>query len=58
MVEGRSDRKYVPVTICEAMVPCLEQPYAGFRLKLCQIKTPSKKDIRSSKCGISNLNMA
>ena len=41
-----------------AMVPCLEQPYAGFRLKLCQIKTPSKKDIRSSQCGISNPNMA
>ena len=42
----------------EAMVPCLEQPYAGFRHKLCQIKTPSKTDIRSSKCGISHLNMA
>ena len=41
-----------------AMVPCLEQPYAGFRHKLCQIETPSKTDIRSSQCGISNLNMA
>ena len=28
-----------------AMVPCLEQLYAGFRLKLCQIKMPSKTDI-------------
>jgi len=32
-------------------IECLEQPYAGFRLKLCQIKAPSKTDIRSSQCG-------
>ena len=41
-----------------AMVPCPEQLYAGFRLKLCQIETPSKAGIRSSQCGINNLNMA
>ena len=32
----------------KAMVPCLEQPYAGFRHKLCQMETPSQTDIRSS----------
>ena len=37
------------------MVPCLEQPYAGFKHKLCQLcKTPSKTDIRSPRCGISH----
>ena len=33
------------IEIVQAMVPCLEQLYAGFRLKLCQIKMPSKTDI-------------